>query len=141
MDYVFESTNGKRYTFPTHINELVIDRKNAKVSEVFIVIVEPGKAVHLHLHRNVEQVFYILEGNGILTIGAGNKKHAVRPTQVVKIPPGTVHSIRAQGNKPIRYLCVDCFCGSKALKERTWDNHVKTICRDQGYAFNDITGQ
>jgi mannose-6-phosphate isomerase-like protein (cupin superfamily) len=139
MNYVFKTSGCKRYSFPTHRNDLVVDRKDAACSEVIVVTVEPGKAVHRHSHKTVEQVFYILEGTGILTVGAGGKEYAVRPTLVVRVPPGTVHTLRAKGGKPVRYLCVDCFCGSKPAREPTWDDHAKAICKEQGYDYNRIT--
>ncbi len=138
MKYVFDSKNSKRYAFPTHSNDLIIDRADASASEVFIVIVEPGKAVHLHSHEDVEQIFYILEGDGILTIGEAKDEIEVHPTNVVKIPPKTLHTIRAKSDKEIRYLCVDCFCSQQKVKEPTWDSHVKVMCNEQGYKFEDI---
>lgn len=140
MDYVYDSENGKRYTFPTHINELIVDRADAEVSEVFMVIVEPEKATHLHRHTDVEQIFYILEGEGVLTIGPDKKEYEVKPTQVVRIPPDTLHTIRASGTQPMRYLCVDCFGNSNNSNEPTWESHVKQICREQGYTFDDVAG-
>jgi hypothetical protein len=32
MNYVFDTTAGKRYRFPTHLNDLVIDRAEACAS-------------------------------------------------------------------------------------------------------------
>ncbi len=37
MNYIFSTTCTKRYRFPTHTNELVMDRSDATGSEVFIV--------------------------------------------------------------------------------------------------------
>jgi hypothetical protein len=34
MKYVFDTDNLKRYVFPTHINDIVVDRKDASTSEV-----------------------------------------------------------------------------------------------------------
>jgi mannose-6-phosphate isomerase-like protein (cupin superfamily) len=140
MNYVFDTTSRKRYTFPTHINDLVIDRANAVASEVFVVIVEPGKATHLHQHADVEQIFYVLEGRGVLTIGRGRNEYSVEPSQVVKIPPSTLHTIRAKGKKALRYLCIDCFCPERKNDEATWDVHVRGICKEQGYVFEDVIG-
>jgi mannose-6-phosphate isomerase-like protein (cupin superfamily) len=140
MNYIFETKNRKRYAFPTHANDIVIDRKDASVSEVVLVLVEPGKATHLHKHDDLEQIFYILEGNGVLTIGADTKKKEfpVQPTQVVRIPPGTLHTIRAKGKKTLRYIDVNCFCACGKGGETTWEKHVKVICRENGYLFKNV---
>ena len=43
MRYVFSITDTVRYRFPTHVNELVLDRSESTVTEVFIVVLEPVK--------------------------------------------------------------------------------------------------
>lgn len=138
MNYVFNTRNAKRYEFPTHINEIVVDRAESGASEVFMVIVEPGKAVHAHRHDDCEQVMYVIEGRGALTVGADKKEHDVGPAQVVRIPAGTLHTVRAKGKKPIRYLCIDCFLRGARRSEPTWDDHVRAICRDKGYDFDRV---
>ena len=67
--YVFDSRQALRYRFPTHTNDLIMDRRDATASEAFFVVLAPGEAPPLHVHNGVEQVFYILEGEGLLTIG------------------------------------------------------------------------
>jgi mannose-6-phosphate isomerase-like protein (cupin superfamily) len=138
MKYVFDTSDNKRYAFPTHINDLVIDRAAASTSEVFVVIVEPGKATHTHKHVDTEQIFYIVQGTGAVVIGRGKKEYPIRPGQVVKIPPSTFHSVRTVGRKALRYICVDCFCPNRKKTEPTWEAHVKVLCRQQGYDFNDV---
>ena len=55
MNYVFSTKQTKRYQFPTHINDLVMDRSEATSSEVFIVELGPGEAPPLHQHDDTEQ--------------------------------------------------------------------------------------
>lgn len=139
MQFVFPTSRVKRYQFPTHINDLVIDRADARTSEVFVVVLEPGQAPPLHQHDDTEQVFYILEGEGTLRIGADEVKHPVRPGDVVRIPPATLHSIQCIGTRPLKYLAVDCFLAGRPADEPTWDAHVKVICRRQGWDYNKVT--
>jgi len=67
--YVFNTQETILYRFPTHTNELVMDRSDAITSEVFMVVLEPGEAPPLHVHHDTEQVFYVLEGKGELYVG------------------------------------------------------------------------
>src|SRR5579859_7456535 len=97
MQFVFPTSQLKRYRFPTHTNDLVVDRADAQTSEVFVVVLEPGEAPPLHKHDDTEQIFYILEGEGRLRIGAEKKEFAVRPTDIVRIPPTVLHSIQCTG--------------------------------------------
>ena len=50
MNYVFSTTDTIVYRFPTHVNELVLDRSESTVTEVFITVLEPGEAPPLHKH-------------------------------------------------------------------------------------------
>lgn len=138
MSYVFSTERMKRYRFPTHVNDLVMDRSQATTSEVFIVELAPGEAPPLHQHLDTEQVFYILEGNGRLEIGPDATLFPVNPGDVVRIPPATVHSIHNMGMETLRYLAVDCFPNGRPQAEPTWDSHVQTVCREQGWNYDDI---
>ena len=138
MKYVFDTDNCKRYRFPTHINDIVIDRAESRASEVFMVIVEPGKAVHFHSHDDYEQIFHIIEGEGVLVVGPDKKEYEVRPGQVVRIPIGTIHSIRPKGDTLIRYLSIDCFFGPRKSAEPTWEDHVLAMCQEQGWDFDRV---
>jgi len=135
-EYVFQTDSLKRYKFPTHINDLVIDRAKSTASEVFMVIVEPGKSVMHHKHDDTEQVFYMLEGTGFLCIGADKKEYAVKPGDVIRIPVSTLHSIKTDSEKAIKYVCVDCFA-QKQL-EPTWDEHVKVVCKNNNWDFEKV---
>jgi mannose-6-phosphate isomerase-like protein (cupin superfamily) len=138
--FVFGTTNLKRYEFPTHRNDLVVDRAVADCSEVFVVVVHPGLAPPWHKHDDTEQIFFVLEGRGTLTIGADRSQFPVLPGDVVRVPVATFHSIRAEGDGDLKYLCVDCFRGHRDPREPTWDDHVKTLCRQQGWDYGRVVG-
>ena len=138
MQFVFSISQVRRYRFPTHTNDLVLDRSEAVTSEVFVVVLQPGEAPPLHQHDDTEQIFYILEGEGILTIGTENETHAVQPGDVVRIPPATLHSIQAEANSTLRYLAVDCFLDGRPAAEPTWDSHAREICRQHGWNYDEV---
>jgi mannose-6-phosphate isomerase-like protein (cupin superfamily) len=139
MNYVFDTNKSKRYRFPTHINDLVMDRSEATSSEVFIVVLNPGEAPPLHQHDDTEQIFYVLEGAGQLRIGSDQQQFPVKPGDVVRIPPSTLHSIQCQGDSPLTYLAVDCFPAGRPTAEPTWDDHVKAVCAQNGWDFTQVT--
>lgn len=116
----------------------MIDRSEANTSEVFIVVLNPGEAPPLHKHDDTEQIFYILKGAGTLTIGKDGKEYTVSTGDVVRIPPTVFHRIEAEGDKQMRYLAVDCFISGRPKDEPTWDDHIKAVCREQGWDFNEI---
>ena len=138
--FVFSTEHLKRYKFPTHINDIIIDRVQSSFSEVFMVVIEPDKAPPFHKHDDTEQVFYVVEGTGVLTIGDKKEQYNVKPGDVVRIPVATFHSIRADKNNTLRYLCVDCFGGGKP-SEPTWDDHVKVLCRTNGWDYSKVVSE
>lgn len=138
MKYVFSTTHPKRYRFPTHANLLVMDRSEATSSEVFIVELAPGEAPPLHQHDDTEQVFYVLSGQGRLEIGREGDAYPVNPGDVIRIPPATPHRIHCQGEVSLTYLAVDCFPAGRPQAEPTWDDHVKTVCREQGWDYQQV---
>jgi mannose-6-phosphate isomerase-like protein (cupin superfamily) len=138
MQFVFSTAQTRRYRFPTHVNDLVMDRSAAQTSEVFIVVLEAGEAPPLHQHDDAEQIFYILEGEGVLRIGAEQKEFAVRPADVVRIPPRVLHSVRCAGEKPLRYLAIDCFTAGRPAAEPTWDDHARVMCRQNGWNYDRV---
>jgi len=138
--YVFPTAGAVRYTFPTHANQLVVDRSEAEASEVFVVVLAPGQATHTHAHSDTEQVFYVIAGRGTLTVNQGSEatRHPVMPGDVVRIPPATTHSIRTDGDHPLRYLAVDCFPGGRPKDEPTWEDHVRVVCHEQGWDVEQV---
>lgn len=116
-----------------------MDRSEATFSEVFIVIIEPEKAPPLHVHNDTEQIFYVLEGKGTLTIGKDNQiNQRVTPGDVVRIPVDAWHSIKADSDAVLKYLAIDCFGSIRNEDEPTWESHVKVLCKEQGWDFNKV---
>jgi mannose-6-phosphate isomerase-like protein (cupin superfamily) len=141
MKYVFSTKDPTRYAFPTHFNALVIDRSESETSEVFIVVIEPNKAPPSHKHNDTEQIFYILEGRGMLEIGKHGGQlftETVLPGEIVRIPPRTYHTIHCTSDFPLKYLAIDCFVEGKPKTEPTWDSHVKVLCEEQGWDYSQV---
>jgi mannose-6-phosphate isomerase-like protein (cupin superfamily) len=140
VKHVRSEADTRRYRFPTHTNDLIFDRAEAQASESFFVVLEEGEAPPRHKHDDTEQIFYVIEGRGVLTIGDGGRSKAVRPGDVVLVPAGTWHSIRSRGG-PMRYLAVDCFLSEKARLEPTWDEHARAMCRERGWDYGEVIGK
>ncbi len=138
MRYVFSTQETKRYRFPTHTNELVMDRSEASASEVFISIMAPGEAPPLHKHDDTEQVFYVLSGRGRLEIGEDGEEYQINPGDVICIPPATLHRVHCLGDEPVRYLVVDCLPGGRPQAEPTWDSHIRVLCQQQGWEYEQV---
>ncbi|CAN0175641.1 unnamed protein product [Phaeothamnion confervicola] len=63
----------------------------------------PGTQTALHRHRLTEEIYHIMVGAGIMTLGA--KSFAVAAGDTICIAPGTPHCIGNTGRTPLRILC------------------------------------
>lgn len=137
--YVFHGRDVVRYRFPTHTNDLIMDRKDATTSEAFFVILEPGEAPPLHVHPDAEQVFFVLEGEADMTVGRESQEtFPLRVGDFVRTPPGMYHAVRCSGDRRFVYLSIDCFTGAGAHDEPTWDDHVRAMCELNGWDFDAV---
>jgi len=141
--YVFKTDETVHYRFPTHTNDLIMDRSQAETSEAFLVILERGEAPPLHIHHDAEQVFYVISGAGELQIRADRdegdgRRFPVAERDLVRIPPGTWHRIFCRGDAPLGYLSIDCFLGGRPAAEPTWESHVRAMCEANGWDFDSV---
>ncbi len=69
---------------------------------------EPGASVGWHLHRDTEEVYYVLDGElEVHTEDEAGRTHVfpARPGDTTRVGPGMSHAARA-GSDGARFLCV-----------------------------------
>jgi len=66
--------------------------------------VDPHQETILHRHPISEEVYHILGGSGVMTLG--HDRFAVVPGDTIRIAPGLPHKIRATSEGPLRLLCI-----------------------------------
>ena len=64
----------------------------------------PNAYVQEHSHKIQEQIYYVLEGEGLLTVG--KDEHLMRPHDYVYLPPGVPHSFTNTGTNGLVFLVV-----------------------------------
>jgi quercetin dioxygenase-like cupin family protein len=64
----------------------------------------PNAYVQEHVHKVQEQIYYVLEGEGILTLD--EERHLMRPHDYVYVPPGVRHSFTNTGLNGLVFLVV-----------------------------------
>lgn len=69
-----------------------------------ISMYQPKAHVELHAHKVQEQVYHVLEGEGLMEI-AGERR-VVRRHDVIFLPPGVPHSIANTGLTDLIFLVV-----------------------------------
>jgi mannose-6-phosphate isomerase-like protein (cupin superfamily) len=83
----------------------ILDRTNSTAAHQSLAeaTLLPGCETAPHLHPRTEEIYYILRGTGVMTIGA--LPRAVGPGDGILIPPGARHTIRNPGTEPLVFLC------------------------------------
>jgi quercetin dioxygenase-like cupin family protein len=69
-----------------------------------ISMYQPMAYVALHAHKVQEQIYHVLDGEGLMEID-GNK-HLVKRHDVIYLPPGVEHAIQNSGLSDLIFLVV-----------------------------------
>lgn len=62
-----------------------------------------GAETRLHRHHKTEEIYYIVQGEGMMRLGEDSFK--VEKGDSVCIAPGTAHNIRNTGSDELKILC------------------------------------
>jgi mannose-6-phosphate isomerase-like protein (cupin superfamily) len=65
---------------------------------------QPMAYVERHVHKMQEQVYHVLEGEGLMEIG--DERRVVRKHDVIFLPPGVWHSIQNTGLGDLTFIVV-----------------------------------
>jgi mannose-6-phosphate isomerase-like protein (cupin superfamily) len=96
--------------FPSHFGgalskPLVMpETANSRHIDYRISMYQPMARVELHKHKVQEQVYHVLEGEGLMEIAG--KKQVVRRHDVIFLPPGVEHAIENTGVSDLVFLVV-----------------------------------
>lgn len=85
--------------------------RNVSVAEA---VIQPREATRRHSHSVSDEVYYILSGEGVVTLG-GNS-YPVGPGSCALLPAGSVHAARCTGQDALRILCI---CAPPYTHEQT----------------------
>lgn len=86
----------------------LIDRTTSEITQCSLAeeTLPPGCAVTPHRHRQIEEIYYILSGRGLMTVG--DETREVGPGDAVYIPRGNRHTLENTGTDAIKLILV---CG------------------------------
>jgi mannose-6-phosphate isomerase-like protein (cupin superfamily) len=65
--------------------------------------VSAGDITRLHKHHSSEELYFITQGEGEMTLGS--RKILLKPGDTVLIRPGTPHQIENKGDVDLKILC------------------------------------
>lgn len=82
-----------------------------------LAVLQPGGKQRIHSHRP-EQVYFILEGNGLMTVGSETQR--VGPGDCVFIPSGEPHGLKNDGAATLRYFSAAAPAYDPGHLEKSW---------------------
>ncbi|MCC7106351.1 MAG: cupin domain-containing protein [Chloroflexi bacterium] len=91
-------------------NARVFDQQDL-VSDMFVIaidVIPPGASIAVHDHPAEEEVYFILEGRGIITITGEERE--VGPGDMGIVQPGGSHGIRNTGTETLRMIAFGASC-------------------------------
>ena len=66
-------------------------------------LVPAGKTTQLHRHHRSEEIYHVMAGEGLMTLGS--EEFTLKCGDSVCIPPGMPHCIRNIGREELRIIC------------------------------------
>lgn len=86
------------------IHELVCpEREGSRNLSLAEASIAAGESTHRHVHRESEEIYYVLSGEGIVEVAA--RQVRVRAGEAVLIPAGAEHRVTNTGSEALRILC------------------------------------
>jgi len=76
------------------------NNKNLSLAEAIVPV---GRQTFLHKHKTSEEIYHIISGKGVMTLG--DKDFTVNKGDTICIKPNTAHKIKNTGSKPLKILC------------------------------------
>ncbi len=89
---------------PNVCNQILREVWKSKRASIAHVVMRRGEISLLHTHRTFTEIYYILQGRGILTVG--KKKFIVTSDTLVEIPPHIPHKLRNTGRDVLTHLVI-----------------------------------
>jgi len=101
---ILKKVKAPRYTRPEGVTSYLLASprtSQAKHLTTTLVVLDPAGEQRVHNHAP-EQVYFILEGTGLMTVGTETQE--VGPGDCIFVPSGTPHGIRNQAQGLLRYF-------------------------------------
>lgn len=118
--HVLNKATAPRYIRPEGITSYLLASPRTSNTEYLtttLAVLQPGGEQRIHSHRP-EQVYFILEGSGSMTVGSATRK--VAAGDCVFIPSGQPHGLKNDGDVILRYFSAAAPAYGAGQLERSW---------------------
>ena len=104
---------------------VLLPRERSECVEILLERFPKGLAFPIHQHKECEQTYLFLEGEGEVTLAG--EVHRVGKGGVVYIPRLTDHAVRNVGDSELVYVVVETYPDGYLPNEPTWDSHIEAL--------------
>ncbi len=118
--HIFKKETAPRYIRPEGITSYLLASPRTTSAEhltTTLAVIQSGGEQRIHSHRP-EQVYFILEGNGLMTVGGETQR--VGPGDCVFIPSGQPHGLKNDGDETLRYFSAAASTYEPGHQEKIW---------------------
>lgn len=118
--HVLQKATAPRYIRPEGIRSYLLASprtSSAKHLTTTLAVIQPGGEQRIHSHPP-EQVYFILEGSGLMTVGGETQR--VGPGDCVFIPSGQPHGLCNDGEGTLRYFSAAAPAYEEGNLEKSW---------------------
>ncbi len=71
-----------------------------------IILLKPNTELGRHLHREVEESFYIVEGK--VWVEVGGKGFSLEKGEAIRVEPGEIHNLRCRESEEAKIVFIKC---------------------------------
>jgi oxalate decarboxylase/phosphoglucose isomerase-like protein (cupin superfamily) len=138
--------SGMRFVQPGDVETLAFDWgrlqwlsepkvTGAKEFVLAVVTIEPGKGHLRHNHPDMEEILYVIEGEGtqMVDIG-GEQRRKVGAGDLIHLPAGVFHETVNTGDKTLRFLVVFGPTGQEQILRAMPGCRIEPAARQNGEA-------
>ena len=104
---------------------VLLPRERSECVEILLERFPKGLAFPIHQHKECEQTYLFLEGEGEVTLTG--EVHRLTKGGVVYIPRLTDHAVRNVGDSELVYIVVETYPEGYLPDEPTWDSHIEAL--------------
>jgi mannose-6-phosphate isomerase-like protein (cupin superfamily) len=131
--HVLKKETSPRYTRPEGITSYLLASPRTSSAErltTTLAVIEPGGEQRIHSHRP-EQVYFILEGRGLMTVGSETQR--VEPGDCIFIPSGQPHGLKNDGATILRYFSAAAPAYEPGHLEKSWPLQSEVEIKGEGH--------
>lgn len=114
--------NGKLYEFGSNTTTLLLERNETNRVEFALIKWREGKRGAMVAHKDKEQVFFVVAGEGAITVDGVTEM--VKPGHLIFVPRNTPHTTEAK-NGELTYLCMNSL--SESAGDKSFDSMYRRI--------------